>query len=975
MRTIKTSTTALALLLAAAIPVLGSSESPLRALLIDAPDRSHGGAATTPALAEALKGTGRFRVETLTVRSESDWQRGPVGFADYDAVVLTGGGPGWPAGRMRELARYVAGGGGLAIVHAALAVAPDTPVFARMAGLAWRPAASGARLTVDELGRLLRSEPGAGPGAAHDAPAEFVVQVRDPDHPINAGLPLAWRHSRDELYSGLRGPAEGVHVLATARAQATRANEPILWTVAFEQGRVFVTTLGHDADATGCLGFRTTMARGVEWAATGRVTLATPEDFPGPDRAVSGPWLTPRPGRPSREVIVAHVDPKVKVHGSYSAVQLPITRGVTLHNPATIACGPDGAVYVANYTGEIYRLRDRDGDGLEDAAEPFVDIKDYGRDLPADTSRPSERGPGLRYPTGLVVRDGWLYVATTQEIARFRDRDGDGQADQYERFASAWPYTMHRFDWTMGLRVGPDGWFYTNVSTDYLRDPSPDPRHLRGSLVRISPDGKTVERFAGGLRFAYDLAFNAKGDLFLTDNQGGGNPTEELNHAIAGGNYGHNPRGTDRPVTPRGPLLELRHGAGSAGLEFNPPGNQYFGPTAGDLFVAMWGHDGAWHQGTILRVELRRQPQGGYRAVEHVFAEGPPKVVDLAFASNGDLYVARFGIEGKGHTPYPSAPMGNVYRFISTPWRPAETQEDDEPNPLLRAADHGDPTAGRRIFEQKACETCHSIDGSSSKLGPDLGTAGRTFDRKALLDSIADPSANIKTDYDTHFLADTSGRTLSGRLIGIDRTSVRLMVPGNRTVEVPRDEVEQLEQSPTSLMPTDLLTGLTGAQVDDLIAYLLSLGAAESVVRLNCGGGEVEDFTGRVFVADRPYQRGGFGYIGGREFRREEIGDPLLRACRYGDFAYRFDVADGEYEVRLILGEPHFRESGRRVMSLSVQGKPAATNLDPLAAAGFGHRFETTVRRRVSRGVLDITASAASNQPMLSAIEVRRLGP
>jgi hypothetical protein len=52
----------------------------------------------------------------------------------------------------------------------------------------------------------------------------------------------------------------------------------------YGKGRVFTTVMGHamgvDTTAIRCVGFRTTMLRGAEWAATGKVTIPIPEDFP-----------------------------------------------------------------------------------------------------------------------------------------------------------------------------------------------------------------------------------------------------------------------------------------------------------------------------------------------------------------------------------------------------------------------------------------------------------------------------------------------------------------------------------------------------------------------------------------------------------------------------------------------------------------------------------------------------------------------
>jgi type 1 glutamine amidotransferase len=49
--------------------------------------------------------------------------------------------------------------------------------------------------------------------------------------------------------------------------------QPMLWTTKLGTGRIFVTAMGHDADAMKLPGFITTLTRGTEWAATGDVTL------------------------------------------------------------------------------------------------------------------------------------------------------------------------------------------------------------------------------------------------------------------------------------------------------------------------------------------------------------------------------------------------------------------------------------------------------------------------------------------------------------------------------------------------------------------------------------------------------------------------------------------------------------------------------------------------------------------------------
>lgn len=90
--------------------------------------------------------------------------------------------------------------------------------------------------------------------------------------------------AKDELYARLHGPAERLAVLASAFSDpvtgGTGEHEPALFVIEYGRGRVFHTILGHGVEGMKCAGFITTLQRGAQWAATGRVTVPVPADFP-----------------------------------------------------------------------------------------------------------------------------------------------------------------------------------------------------------------------------------------------------------------------------------------------------------------------------------------------------------------------------------------------------------------------------------------------------------------------------------------------------------------------------------------------------------------------------------------------------------------------------------------------------------------------------------------------------------------------
>lgn len=159
-----------------------------------------------------------------------------------------------------------------------------------------------------------------------------------------------------------------------------------------------------------------------------------------------------------------------------------------------------------------------------------------------------------------------------------------------------------------------------------------------------------------------------------------------------------------------------------------------------------------------------------------------------------------------------------------------------------------------------------------------------------------------------------------------------------------------------------------------LLAVALSAclpAAAQTPIRVNCGGPNYTDTKGQVWQAD-------FGNSGGTAGSVTSsvagTSDPVL----YEDFrknpaSYSFQVPNGQYQLNLYFDEaiPRAEKITGRVFNVSVQGNVVFPELDIFAAAGANAALIKSANVSVTNGALTIGFTRVVGlDPEISAIEI-----
>ncbi|MEM1026493.1 MAG: ThuA domain-containing protein [Planctomycetota bacterium] len=245
----------ISLLVVLALPV--SAEDAAIPVLLISGQNNHNWVETTPLIVESLEAAVRFDVEVV-----NDFEAFPPESLEEFAVILSNWNlwkhrhdlPGeldWSPQLREAYVDFVKNGKGHVALHAGSSTFFDWAEYQEICVATWKS------------------------GTHHGPQHEFDVRIDQEEHPITRGLGSFRKW--DELWENVYVTSENATVLTSSFAAKEFGGddvwEPSTFVSRFGEGRTAYTSFGHSAKSFESPAFRVLLARLVEWAATGEVTI------------------------------------------------------------------------------------------------------------------------------------------------------------------------------------------------------------------------------------------------------------------------------------------------------------------------------------------------------------------------------------------------------------------------------------------------------------------------------------------------------------------------------------------------------------------------------------------------------------------------------------------------------------------------------------------------------------------------------
>lgn len=141
----------------------------------------------------------------------------------------------------------------------------------------------------------------------------------------------------------------------------------------------------------------------------------------------------------------------------------------------------------------------------------------------------------------------------------------------------------------------------------------------------------------------------------------------------------------------------------------------------------------------------------------------------------------------------------------------------------------GNPERGRAIYAKHGCASCHTTPGSGGGayvgglMGPDLSIIGSRRNAVHLRESLVAPAASLPANFIHTTVTLAGGRQLTGQRVNEDTFMLVLRDFTGQNHILAKDEVRSIVKDRQKSPMPSYQGKLTPAELDDLVAYLVSL--------------------------------------------------------------------------------------------------------------------------------------------------------
>ena len=461
----------------ASLPFCAGAEKPVSVLFLgDANETSAHTPQTKAAILQRLLGPQGVIIHYTNSVQALD----PGTLTAFDCLLLNNDHASFSPAQESALASFVAGGGGLIVLHTASTASQAGEVYTSLVGGEFVP----------------------------ESPAEFRPWIIDAQHPIMRGF--AGFKELDE--TGFHRKLSSDNRVLMLR-ERDGGFEPWAWSREEGRGRVFYCASGHSTEVWNNPAFQNLLERSIRW-----VTFRLSEELPAlpqiparvPRYIKATAWGTSAesdtmqaPLSPVDSMKLMHTPEgfHVELFASEPDIVKPIAMNWDARGRLWVLEStdyPNNLVADPHMNGNdrIVICEDTDGDGKADKFTVFADH--------------------LNIPTGIAFAGKGVIVAVAPYIIYLEATHGDDMADVrkilYKGFGRSDTHAV-----LSNLHYGLDNWLYGSVGySGGVIEVGRVPHPIRAGLFRFRPDGSDFEFLTATSNNTWGFGQNEGGDIFAS---------------------------------------------------------------------------------------------------------------------------------------------------------------------------------------------------------------------------------------------------------------------------------------------------------------------------------------------------------------------------------------------------------------------------------------------------------------------------